>query len=409
MKSARGLPGARRVARLTLAMLLVSTSAHSEIEASLDLRLVDSDGRNGFMDGGLGKLRFDAGDDGLQLGRARLAWRGGIGGNWHASADLSAWGGDEKNLLDVTEAWIEWRPVPESAWKSIVRIGAFFPPISLEHRAPGWSNPYTLSSSALNTWVGEELRTIGVSYELQYLGVAQGGRFDAGVQAAVFGWNDPAGVELALRGFSLNDRQTPLFGRIGTYVPPGRREQRVIFSEIDDRPGYHVSGYLRTDGGLELRGLHYDSRGDRTALKMSIDDYAWDTEFDSVGIRYETPGGSTLIAQKLKGVTYASPNHSGCWDFDTWFVLLAHSFGRHRLAVRYDEFSVLQTTAHSPPPWSRDVGHALTIDWTFELREHVELVAEWLRVDSLRNTRTSLGESARAVEHSTQLALRIFL
>ena len=31
-----------------------------EVEASLDLRLVDSDGRNSFMDGGLGKLRYDA-------------------------------------------------------------------------------------------------------------------------------------------------------------------------------------------------------------------------------------------------------------------------------------------------------------------------------------------------------------
>ena len=79
-----------RCAALGLA-LLGSTLAHAEIEASLDLRLVESDGRDSFLDGGLGKLRFDTSDDGLQLGRARLAWRGSLGGNWHANVDLSAW------------------------------------------------------------------------------------------------------------------------------------------------------------------------------------------------------------------------------------------------------------------------------------------------------------------------------
>ena len=160
------------------------------------------------------------------------------------------------------------------AWRSNLKIGAFFPPISLEHRAPGWSNPYTLSSSALNTWVGEELRTIGVAYELEHLGIAEGGRVDFGVQAAAVRLERSGGVELALRGFSLNDRQTPLFGRIGTYAFGGR-EQRVMFSEIDDRPGYHVGAHLKTDGGLELRApaLRQSRRSD--GHKPSIDDYAW--------------------------------------------------------------------------------------------------------------------------------------
>jgi hypothetical protein len=221
-----------------LVLRCCSAGVLAEVEASLDLRLVSSDGRASFVDGGLGKLRFDSADQGLQLGRARLAWRGGIGGDWHAGVDVSAWGFDDRHPVDVTEAWLEWRPVPDSAWRSNVKIGAFYPPVSLEHRAPGWSNPYTISSSALNTWVGEELRTIGLAYELEHLGIASGGRFDFGAHVAIFGWNDPTGVELALRGFSLNDRQTPLFGRIGTFAASGR-QQRVIFSEVDGRAGVH--------------------------------------------------------------------------------------------------------------------------------------------------------------------------
>jgi hypothetical protein len=403
-----GCPGRIRFLVATLALLCAGL-AHAEVEASLDLRLVDSDGRNGYMDGGLGKLRFDSGDEGLQLGRARLAWRGGIGGDWNASVDLSAWGLHDKNVVDVTEALVEWRPVPTSAWRSNVKIGAFFPPISLEHRAPGWSNPYTLSSSALNTWVGEELRTIGVAYELEHLGITDGGRLDFGVHAALFGWNDPAGVELALRGFSLNDRQTPLFGRIGTYAFGGR-EQRVIFSEIDNRPGYHVGAHLKTDAGLELRALHYDNRGDPTAPKPSIEDYAWKTRFDSAGLRYDHAQGTTLIAQWLKGDTSATPYPENSWTFDTWFVLLAHQLsGRHRIAVRYDEFSVDQTHDFSPPPWSHEKGKAWTIGWNWAMREHVEIAAEWLSIDGVHSTRVALGEAPRAVERSAQLAVRLSL
>jgi hypothetical protein len=391
-----------------LAALLLASAARAEIEASLDLRLVESDGRDSFVDGGLGKLRYDGDDEGPQLGRARLAWRGAVAGNWHASVDLSAWSLDDHNPIDVTEAWLEWRPVPTSAWRSNLKLGAFYAPISLEHRAPGWSNPYTISSSAINTWVGEELRTIGVAYELEHLGIADGGRFDYGVQAAVFGWNDPAGVIVAYRGFSLNDRQTPLFGRIGTFAFGGR-EQRVIFAEIDDRPGYYASTYLKTDSGLELRALHYDNRGDPTAEKPSIDDYAWDTRFNSLGARYDSPHGTALIAQWLVGSTRATPDPRFTWHYDSYFLLVAQDFGRHRLAARYDDFSTRQSRKYSPTRWAREDGEALTLGWTWQIREHMELAAEWLRVDSTHSVRAMLGESPNAIEHSLQFAVRLSL
>ena len=65
---------------IALVTLLLAPLAHAEVEASLDLRLVSSNGRDTFLDGGLGKLRYDNDDDGLQLGRARFAWRDAIGG-----------------------------------------------------------------------------------------------------------------------------------------------------------------------------------------------------------------------------------------------------------------------------------------------------------------------------------------
>ncbi len=396
-----------RVAALVPALFLAG-AAHAEVQASVELRLVHSDGRDSFLDGGLGKLRHDGEDNVLQLGRARLAWRDAIGGDWHASVDLSAWSLDDHNPVDVTEAFLEWRPVPTSPWRSNLKLGAFYAPISLEHRAPGWSNPYTISSSALNTWVGEELRTIGAAYSLEHLGIADGGRVDYGGQLAVYGWNDPAGVVVALRGFALHDRQTPLFGRLGTFAYGGR-EQRVIFSEIDDRPGMHAAAWLRTDLGLELHALRYDNRGNPAVEKPSIDDYAWDTRFNSLGLRHDGAHGTAVIAQWLDGVTRATSDPANTWHFDTWFLLLAQDVGSHRLAARYDEFSTRQATQYSPAPWSREGGNAWTLAWTWKMNSHLEMVTEWLRVDSTHSARPMLGESTTAVEHSLQLALRLSL
>ena len=388
-------------------LLLIALPANAGFEASLDLRVVSSDGRDSFLDGGFGKLRFDSQDDGVQLGRLRLAWHGGIGGNWFATVDASSWHPDDDPVIDLTEAYVEWRPVPQSAWRSNVKIGAFYAPVSLEHRAPGWTNPYTISSSALNTWIGEELRTIGIGYELEHLGTANGGRFDWGVQAAAFGWNDPAGVEIGLRGWAMHDRQTTLFGTIGTYAFGGR-EKRVIFSEIDNRAGYHVGGYVRTDNGLELRALHYDNRGNPEAYRESIEDYAWDTRFDSLGARYDGPRGTTLIAQWLSGKTAADDDPTMRWEFDTYFMLAAQQLGKHRFSARYDNFGMHQTVS----PYGSlalEYGHAWTIGWTWAVAEHVELATEWLRIDSFYNKRKALGENPDAEENLLQFAIRLSL
>ena len=399
---------AYRTIGLTVLLLFFAGTAHAEIEASLDLRLVDSNGPTSFIDGGWGKLRFDADDDGLNLGRARFAWRGSPGGNWHLTLDLSVWSLDDYHVLDMTEAWAEWRPVPQSAWRSNVKIGAFYPPISLEHRAPGWSNPYTISSSAMNTWVGEELRTIGIGYELEHLGQVSGSAFDFGVNAAVFGWNDPAGIILALRGFAMHDRQTPVFGRIGSYAYGGP-DQRVEFAEIDNRAGFHAGAFVKHDSGLELRALHYDNQADPSAYMPSIDDYAWNTKFDTAGLRYDAPSGTTVIAQWLGGTTAAGPGFVNEWEYEAAFILVAQTLGPHRIAARYDDFSTYQLASQFPGPLSVEDGHAFTFGWTWEVREHIELAAEWLEIDSDYTPRVVLGQPTKASEHSLQLALRLIL
>jgi hypothetical protein len=374
-------------------------------DVTLDARAVATDARRSFLDGGLGKLRYGDDTERLEFGRLRFAYRGAFGEILHFAIDASAWSSSDTNPLDLTEAYLELRPIPTSAWRSRLKAGAFYPPISLEHRASGWTNPYTLSSSALNTWVGEELRTIGLQYELDWLGAQSGSAFDFGMTVAAYGWNDPAGVVVALRGFALHDRQTPLFGRLRTYAY-GMRESRVLFAEIDDRAGYYLGAHARYAGGTELRALHYDNRADPAAYDPRIEDSAWRTKFDSIGFRHDSERDWTVIAQWLAGQTAIGPGSSDRWDFDAAFVLGARQFGRHRFAARAESFAMTQTLASFPGPLARDRGTAWTLGWTFEPRERLEFNAELLQVDSNFNGRYALGEDPRAIERSLQLGVR---
>src|SRR5262249_34939309 len=150
--------------------------------------------------------------NGLQLGRIRLALNQNLGELWSLHLDASAWGDNEKNPIDLTEAYLQWRPYPFDGLRTRAKVGAFYAPISLENRTSSWDSPYTLSSSAINTWVGEELRTIGVEGQIDWLGTRTGHPFDLSLTGAVYGWNDPAGTELAYTGFGFSDRQSTLFG-----------------------------------------------------------------------------------------------------------------------------------------------------------------------------------------------------
>src|SRR5689334_9040412 len=91
---------------LIAASALCSVASAGDWEAALDLRLVNSDGRDSFLDNGLGKLRFDGDHEGLQLGRARFTLNQPIGEVFSAHVELSAWDDDDKNPVDLTEAYL---------------------------------------------------------------------------------------------------------------------------------------------------------------------------------------------------------------------------------------------------------------------------------------------------------------
>jgi hypothetical protein len=373
---------------------------------SIDVRALESDGRKSHLDRGQGKFRYGNDDDGLHLGRVRAALDQPLGEVFAAHVEASSWGDEDRNPIDLTEAFIEYRPYPRVGFRTRVRLGMFYPPMSLENRATGWETPYTLTPSAMSSWIGEEIRTIGLEGQVDWLGTRTGHVLDLQLTGALFGWNDPAGTMIASHGFAFADRQTTLFGRSGE-PRAAAATKNELFHEIDNRAGYYVGGQVRYLDRVTLNVLHYDNRADPTAFRAVLRDFAWETKFDAAALRVETGNAWTAIVQWLDGTTVIDPRFWLEWRFDSHSALLAKRHGAHMLAARYDDFAV---GFGAPTDSGNERGHAWTVAYSFDKGEHWRFMLEWLRVRSNVAARpVLLGEPALATETKVELSARYAL
>src|SRR4029079_8665616 len=160
-----------------------------EQEASLrgfvDYRLVVPSDERSYVEGGLGKTRFGEGDAKPQFGGAALVGTLQLTPSLLAEAGVRYESTDEHELT-LDQAYLRWRPVSTTPWRWSLKTGAFFPPISLENDGIAWTSRATLTPSAINSWVGEELRIVGAEYRVEWRGEGQG----VELAGAVFGAND---------------------------------------------------------------------------------------------------------------------------------------------------------------------------------------------------------------------------
>ena len=344
-----------------------------------------------WLDHGEGKLRYDEDDNSLQFTRAFLEYRGRLTSTLVAHSVLNIEDTKEKTV-DLTEAFLEWRPVPSTPWRMRTRLGAFYPKLSLENVDAGWSSPYALSASAINTWIGEELRTFGAEVRLSRVFTSLPRAPELAFEGAIFYGNDPTGALLTQRGWAIHDRQTgitsalplPDVSAIEPWIPmAGTSREFKPFDEIDHRPGYYGAIEWRMGDSFRLKYFRYDNHANPEAEEGST--YAWRTYFNHVGLQFALPGDIGVIGQWMQGVTRMGPDLGPwhVWDsnFDARFLLLTRAFGRHRLTARYDDFEV---QPHNDPDMytNRDNGHAWTAGYLYDWSEHIRLGAEYLTIDT---------------------------
>jgi hypothetical protein len=398
----------RLITSVAPVFMLAAAGAHAaQWDISLDMRLVGADAPTSYPDGGLGILRYGDDRDGLQLGRARLALSQDLGELLTFKVDASAWGQHDRNPVDVTEAYLQLHPYPVGDWRVRVKLGGFYAPISLENRAEGWESPYTLSSSALDSWVAQELRTIGTEFKLEWLGTHSGHDFDAGAAFGVFGWNEGAGTALANSGFTITDWQGSLFGRVGR--PGGLTGPIDEYHQFDNRAGTYLSLDVHYLDRITLEGLHYDNHADPAADDAVTDRYAWHTRFNTAGVRAENDSGWTAIVQWMAGTTDVEPEDIGLlrWDFVTRYVLLSKRSGANTFSARYDDFRVDGVQSYA---MGDQAGHALTLAYRLEPGTHWRCTLEWVRARGFQANRALLADEAPfATQGNVQLAIRYAL
>jgi len=370
-----------------------------ELDADLVVigRGLVADGPAPWIDGGFGKL----GEGGNSSGGWRRAARGKIqlGVDWspaltwrvhvHALArtEPGAAGGWRAG---VPEAYLEYRPVFSARAALRLRAGAFFPHTSLENVDPLWQSPYTVTFSALNSWVGEEVRPVGLDAALQ---LGEPGRDEWTLAGCAFGGADTAGTLLSWRGFALGDRLSvagevlplpPLPSlRPGGWFADQRDDGTVPIDELDGRVGWQARGRYAREDAVVFQASWLDNRGDRGLHRGQ---YAWETRFATAGAEVALPGGLRLVAEVAGGDTGMGPRDKTHVQvrFRVGYALLTWSSpgGAFRLTARYDRFDNEDQDGTADPDGEK--GDAWTAAAFWRPDERIRVGVEYADVQARR-------------------------
>lgn len=359
-------------------------------------------------------MRADA-----DVGEARLAfdWEPALG--WrlfvHGVARHDPHAADDSAGSGLLEAFVDWRRGFGEGNEVGLRAGQFFLPASRENVDPLWGSPYTLTLSALNSWIAEEIRPIGIDL-LWRKTLSSEHRFD--LAATLLGGNDSSGALLAWRGFSFHDRPTPS----GRFVPlppfPGRQSEfpaqtgrgiRAFGDELDDRLGYAGRARWEAPGrAAVVQTTIFVNRGDRD---LHGDEYAWDTDFRWLGVETPLFSGLRLLGEWGSGTSamgFAPPGGRSRAqvdiEFDSFYLLLTREFGALRASLRYDDFAIVDRD-ETPDDDNREEGNAWTFALLARLGESWRAGVEYLRLEADRPAARIAG-SPPLDAHSLRAELR---
>lgn len=393
---------------LTMPVFAIEAEWHGLVDA----RAVASDSQQSWLYEGLDKQRFDQDHQGLQLGQAVLTGRVQLADTLSAQAWLNGY--DHRNYgAGVGEAFVQWKPLPSSAWRWRAKAGLFFPELSLENSGLGWTSDYLISSSAINTWVGEELRTLGTEWGFRYNGALVGSSHDWQMNIGAFRWNDPAGGLLAWRGWSVGDRVTASHERVPfpaltVFAPNGYWAGQIQgiepFREIDGKTGYYLNAAYHYLDNLTVTVMHYDNRGNPKAFVDG--QWAWDTSFNHLGIRWQQAAW-TVMGQVMSGRTIMgyTPQHDLIADFAAWYGLASYQWQKQRVSARYDRFWLSDRDGKVADP-NGEYGSAIAVAWNWQCWPQADVGVEYLRITSDRDARQLLQQNTDQQENLWQGRIR---
>ena len=395
----------------------VDLFSRQTVSGLVDLRLAAADGERAWTDGGYGKGRYGGGGDDIvitpQLAEAALEWKPRFSWDLGAVVHLQ-YQPEQVRGVDVVEAYFAYKPVPRSDWRYSARAGLFYPPISMEHSDPMWGVARTITSSAINSWVGEEVKVVGFEPRLGRVFGDQ----EVDLTLAAFGYNDTSGTLLSLRGWALDDIQSSISSKLRlprlnkpfAAIWRGQAGSTEPVRELDGRIGFYGRLDWQTWGPVAVNLTYYDNAGNRTAVKNG--QWSWETRFWNLGVSVDLDDRTRILSQLMKGSTYEGfPTPSGVWldvDFASAYLLATRSFGKASLTGRIDWFDTVDNTFVVRDN-NNEHGWAYTGAWRYDFSPKVSLLVEAMHVTSGRYARRYIGLDPRQNQTTLQSSLRLRL
>jgi len=268
-----------------------------------------------------------------------------------------------------------------------LRAGQFFLPTSRENKGDLWTSPYTISFSALNTWIGEEVRPAGADLQWRHT-------FGTGhaLTAAATGFrgNDTMGALLGWRGWWIGNRLSsyneviplPPLASFQTFFAGQRHDGTKPFGkDLDGNTGISARMRYSIPQIANVQYLYLNNHGDR---KLHDGEYSWATKFHLLSAEINTADKHTLAAEYLRGST-GMGDEPGYVEADIWaaYILFSEKIGRTRFSGRYDRFKTTEKD-FSLAENNDESGHSWTLAWLYDLTSHLRLGTELTQFNKTR-------------------------
>ena len=361
-----------RMRGATFLLLLFAATANAQtirLTGFLTARGIYAESQKSWLDGGFG--RFDVSKNTHQEeAHLGIDWTPAAWLTVHAHGLARRKGGLVEAFADVRKG--DFR----------LRAGEFFLPTSRENTDQLWTSRYTISFSALNTWIGQEFRPIGAELQWQHLTSSA----VVTVAGGAFRGNDTMGALLAWRGWSIGNHLA-VYNEVLPLPPleffPDQRQGTKPFGrDLDGRTGFSGRFRVSLPERATLQFARVDNRGDRELYRG---EYSWQTKFNIVSGEIDGQHGTTLASEYGWGRTGMgfAPRAFVDADFYAAYALLSQTFGRNRATVRIDVFGTTDRD-HSFAEVNSESGRAWTLAWFYDIRPSLRLGAEFANISAER-------------------------
>jgi len=388
-----------------------------ELSGLIDFRYTSTDSFDSYIKGGYGKFRYSDGNK-VSLAQLALHYKLDWENNFSFHLITNAYGDDENNNIGITESYLKYLSIPtDKGYRYQFRAGFMYPKISLENNATGWSSPYTLSYSTMNTWIGEEVKHIGLETSVTKLGKFSGDAFDLTLDLSLFTHNDPNGSMLSWHGWTQSSRQSFWNEKLDfPHFPalyPGQAlenqaRQSDPFLELDSNVGYHINGEWNLRRKVKLSLGYYDNRGGVDIVENG--QYDWQTKFSHIGVKWQLSNDLLLIAQQMSGDTrmrVVGNLDVVAINFNNACVLLSKKWDAHRITARIEKFDV-EDIDHITGDDNNEDGKSATLSYAYRMNKNFFVHLEYNWIDSNRFSRYYHHLETDTTESQFQLAGRYY-